>query len=69
MSILKYVPRRDKASRAVKLDNSLEKMGFALATRLGDSPEQAIRRRWAAGDPTASPTHSDGTRVPPKSKG
>jgi len=66
MGILKYVPRRDGAHRAVKIDNSLNEMGYALASRLGDSPEQAIRRRRAAGDPKAVPTGSDGKKLTSK---
>jgi hypothetical protein len=33
-----------------------------------DSSEQSIRRRYVAGDPTAVPTHADGSKFAPKDR-
>ena len=52
--MLKHVPRRDGAHRAVKIDNSLGKMGAALATGGGNPPPKSVKTKNVSKDEAAS---------------
>jgi hypothetical protein len=60
--------RRQSKADALSIGTHKETMlGLlrASVSNKGDSPEQSIRRRFAAGDPTAIPSGSDGKKKSP----